>query len=144
MKRFFHETWELIAGFGMALAIYIFLGFALQTDVPLTGIMSGSMEPNYYKGDMLVIAGTGRYTVGDVVVYDTPNQPLPVIHRIITENPDGTFVTKGDNNLMDDIAGNIAPGPISADKIHGKALVKLPLLGWVKVLFMRYVRGFPV
>jgi len=36
--------------------------------------------------------------VGDVIVYNVAGQSVPIVHRIIKINSDGTFMTKGDHN----------------------------------------------
>ena len=130
------EAWDIILNLGLAFVIYASLGYALSTGVPLTAVVSDSMEPNLYKGDMLVIYGTQEIEVGDIIVYQNPKTNLPIVHRVI-EDVDGKFITKGDNNPADDVTLGITDNPVSPVQVQGKAVVKLPLLGWVKILFLR-------
>ena len=75
---------------------------------------------------MIVIQGTQDVKVGDIVVYDSPLYKYPIIHRII-EVSDVGVKTKGDNNRIAD------PWVTPLDKVRGKAVFRIPFLGWVKV-----------
>jgi signal peptidase I len=81
-------------------------------------------------GDMPIIQGVKDYKVGDVIVYSTPGQSAPIIHRIIKVNPDGTFQTKGDHNPQQ------LPFEFKIQKswIHGKVIFVVPKVGYFKVL----------
>lgn len=134
--RIGEEVWDLILNLGLAFIIYASLGYALSTPVPLTAVVSDSMEPNLYKGDMLLVYGTPQIEVGDVIVYQNPKTNLPIVHRVL-EIQDNKFITKGDNNPADDITLGITDNPVSPEQVQGKTMMKLPLLGWVKILFLR-------
>lgn len=134
--RIGEEAWDLVLNLGLAFVIYASLGYALSTDVPLTAVVSDSMEPNLYKGDMLLVYGTQDVAVGDIIVYQNPKTNLPIVHRVI-EDQDGDFITKGDNNAADDITLGITDNPVSIEQVHGKSIFKLPYLGWVKIMFLR-------
>ena len=144
MIKKFKKTWEkytqgvlgtiiyVILGFLIAFGTNAVLSFALHTDTPVVAVFSESMVPNLQKGDMVVIYGTDDIKVGDIVVYDSPIMKYPIIHRVISiEN--GTVETKGDNNPIAD------PWKTPFKKIHGKAILKIPVLGWVKIIFTSIV-----
>jgi signal peptidase I len=87
---------------------------ALYTDSPspIVVVLSGSMEPIFYRGDLLVLSNRKQIVdVGDVVVYNVKGRDIPIVHRVIkqhwTENskkgPKQFLLTKGDNNPTDDI-----------------------------------------
>jgi len=139
------------------------LAFALSTDYPVVAVVSNSMthdssiEATHYKwleenlgynksyidswpvkdgfliGDMPIVVGSDNYNIGDVVVYSKPNQGVPIIHRIIKINPDGSFVTKGDHNPADDVTSRIVSKPVSLSQVHGKVIFIIPKLGYFKV-----------
>ena len=47
-------------------------------------VLSGSMEPGYYRGDILFLHQPSRaLDVGDVVVFNTGGRDIPIVHRII-------------------------------------------------------------
>lgn len=82
----------------------------------LNVVVSGSMEPVFYRGDVVIIEKTNflglqefnpnNLKVGDIIIYQATWFPEPVIHRIIAKstNPNGKtyYITKGDNNAAPD------------------------------------------
>ena len=82
-------------------------------------VLSGSMEPEFSKGDLIIVAEADSYSKGDVVVfYDGTDL---VVHRIIDESDD-TVTTKGDSNNVEDV-------PIDRSAIKGKVLFHVDKLG---------------
>jgi alkylated DNA nucleotide flippase Atl1 len=94
-------------------------------------IDSWPVPTGFFVGDMPIVSGSpdSAYEVGDVIVYSVPGQKFPIIHRIIKINSDGTYQTKGDNNL------NQWPYELSVtpEQIHGKVIFIVPKLGYIKV-----------
>lgn len=76
---------------------------------------------------------------GDIIVYNSTVSGEPVIHRAVAkiEALDKTVIlTKGDselNPLIDQQAG-ITRGAITQSQVQGRALFKIPLLGYVKLI----------
>jgi signal peptidase len=124
----------LFLGFVIAYGANITLGIVLNTKTPVVAVFSDSMDPTFYKGDMIIVYGDKNIKVGDIVVFDSPDTSFsyPIIHRVVEIKDDGV-VTKGDNNAVSD-EGRWGVVPFS--KIYGKAVLKIPLLGWVKILFV--------
>ncbi|GAJ12836.1 unnamed protein product [marine sediment metagenome] len=79
------------------------------------------------KGDIIVVWGRGEYKKGDIIIFSAPTQ-YPLIHRIISDNK---ISTKGDHNPSQ----LSIEDKISEDKIIGKAVARIPLLGWLKLIF---------
>lgn len=118
----------------------------------LNVVVSGSMEPSFYRGDIVAIQNTHTFYgtseldpyndvhIGDVVIYNATWYSEPVIHRVIAEGYDdnGTkyFEIKGDNNDSPD------PYWVSPDQITGKVitigdnLFVIPKIGYI-TLFVR-------
>ena len=135
---------------GVILAFLINQGMALalSTNMPIVAVESNSMVPTFYRGDILVLQGSPAedLVIGDIIVF-SPNtgqstNPItgatsssPIVHRIIKINPDGSFQTQGDAN----------PGQLYFEKhidvsqIHGKSILIIPYLGWVKIGITEYV-----
>ena len=71
--------------------------------------------------------------VGDVILFDDSNKQ--VLHRVIDINRSAEpfeFVTQGDaNNVADDL--------VAAQKIQGKAIFKIPRIGWLSLNLKRMV-----
>src|SRR5579871_1169376 len=94
-------------------AFSVWKALALYTDSPspIVVVLSGSMEPIFHRGDLLVLSNRKKLVdVGDVVVYNVKGRDIPIVHRVIkqhTTNAKGGdkqfLLTKGDNNPTDDI-----------------------------------------
>ena len=52
------------------------------TESPMVVVLSGSMEPSMYRGDILVLMRRPTIEIGDVVVYQIENEKIPIVHRI--------------------------------------------------------------
>ncbi|MGC3992978.1 MAG: hypothetical protein QM779_02425 [Propionicimonas sp.] len=86
-------------------------------------VMTPSMGETAPVGTLVVTRPADAYQVGEVVTYERNGRSYT--HRIITANPDGTFVTKGDLNASAD------PLPVSSREIVGRAIWIAPGLGWL-------------
>lgn len=87
------------------------------------------LKNGFSKGDIIFVLGPKNVGVGDIIVFNA-GQRNPIIHRVI--NVTGKFyTTKGDHNQ------GFLPYEknISSDQIVGKAVFRIPLLGWVKLIF---------
>ncbi len=53
--------------------------------VSRTITLSGSMEPAFYRGDLLFLVNppNKRYETGDITVYRIPGQDIPIVHRVL-------------------------------------------------------------
>lgn len=92
------------------------------------------------KGDIVLVTGYGKPEIGDIIIFNA-NQQHPVIHRIIDiKTIDGQIVysTKGDNNA-DQL---IIEKDIPENAIIGKAAVRIPELGWIKLIFVDIINVF--
>ena len=82
-------------------------------------VLSGSMEPTFSKGDLIMVRETETYQVNDIVVFQDQNSL--VVHRIIAIDGD-TIITQGD--------ANDAPDPPSTiDTLKGRVLFWIPYVG---------------
>jgi signal peptidase len=127
----------MLVGVVLAWGINQGMAFALTTDMPVVAVESNSMVPVFYKGDILVLRGMepDALKVGDVIVYSVRGRDVPIVHRIVKINPDGSFQTKGDANSGQlDFEYYVGP-----DTVHGKVMVIIPYLGWVKIGMVQYV-----
>jgi signal peptidase I len=89
------------------------------------------------KGDVIVLWRPTNIKVGDVLVFRA-NKAQPIIHRVVNIS-DGFYQTKGDHNSRS-ISSGLEETKISEDRIYGKGLVRVPYLGWMKILFVEVVR----
>ncbi|HML04342.1 MAG TPA: signal peptidase I [Methanobacterium sp.] len=105
-------------------------------------VVSGSMEPVLYRGDIVIIDNNpGTVQVGDIVVYHATWYPQPVIHRVIKigQDQNGTtaMLIKGDNNPAPD-PYLVYPNQIVSKvvSINGHPLV-IPRIGYITL----WIRG---
>jgi hypothetical protein len=93
----------------------------------------------FNKGDIMVLAGKAadKIKIGDVIVFRSNNQD-PIIHRVVKKN-EMTFHTKGDNNADSIKTSALDETQIVKNAIIGKAVFRIPLLGYIKILFVDYV-----
>ncbi len=92
-----------------------------------------SYKNGFNKGDLMVLVGPKSLEKGDIIVYVTDKYPEPIIHRIVRINETtNVYSTKGDRNCRTaDFEASVGE-----DQIIGKAVLKIPFLGWLKVLFV--------
>ena len=84
-------------------------------------VLSGSMEPEFSTGDLIVVGREDAYELRDIVVYQDGSSL--VVHRIIDINGD-TLTTQGDAN-------NAPDEPITLSDVKGKVLFWIPYAGTV-------------
>lgn len=98
------------------------------------------------KGDIIFVWSRANYKKGDTIIFrpnPEANHRNPIIHRLISENK---IATKGDNNefqlkLNDNSnPSNIDETNIPQEDVLGKAALKIPYLGWVKLIFFEFSR----
>ena len=82
-------------------------------------VLSGSMEPTFSEGCLLIVKEKQTYEMDDIVVYEEAGKLI--VHRIIDMEKE-TVTTKGDAN-------NIADEPIAIDDIRGEAIYWIPKVG---------------
>ena len=94
----------------------------------------------FNKGDIMFLKGVSpkNIKVGDVLVYEITSNRNPIIHRVVEVRNEGqkyVYVTKGDNNNKEDRL--VRENQISRT---GKAFLRLPYLGWIKIWFVNLFR----
>ena len=89
------------------------------------------------KGDIVLVSRADNPEVGDIIIFDA-SQAHPIIHRIVNiKNINGNVVysTKGDNNA----AQIYSEQQIPEDTIIGKAVLKIPKVGWLKLAVVEFI-----
>jgi signal peptidase I len=104
-------------------------------EISKTDFKSFNSKNGLNKGDIILVLGKEDYNIGDIIIFTAPTKH-PLIHRIVTTSP---ISTKGDN-------GKTNPDQLSIEKnipkntILGRATIKIPLLGWIKLIFFEPFR----
>lgn len=116
-----------IAAVVIAVALAVVVVPRLVDAVPLT-ILSGSMQPLYRPGDMVISQRTtpDLIEVGDVVTFQpVSGNPILITHRVIAKTVGDAgigFITRGDAN-------GAADEPIAGEQVRGRVLYAVPLVG---------------
>jgi len=164
------DTWEsLIIFFVLAIILIKFVFFPLLslltgTVLPLVIVESCSMyhnengmeeviQKNFYKqngiildhtnewdfknglnkGDVIFVVGDKTIEKGDVIIFNGGTNH-PIIHRLMDENE--PYSTYGDHNT-----GQLnVEKQISPNQLVGKAIFKIPYIGWIKLIFFENSR----
>lgn len=88
-------------------------------------VLSGSMEPEFSKGDLIIVGEADSYQKRDIVVFQ--DGASLVVHRII-EIDGEKIITQGDAN-------NVPDEPIESSVIKGKVLFHIDKLGTIVSFF---------
>lgn len=94
-------------------------------------VLSGSMEPTFSVGDLLIIHKEDAYQCGEVITFS--DGAYMTTHRIVEETADG-FITRGDYNNTPD------GEPVKPEQIKGRVVKIIPKLG-KGLLFMKSPPG---
>ncbi|KAM3136143.1 hypothetical protein pb186bvf_011765 [Paramecium bursaria] len=131
---------------GSALSMWKSFQIGSFSESPIVVVLSGSMEPAYYRGDILFLTFFQKpIVVGDVIVYKIKDQEIPIVHRVLqvqqrSNDPmDQLILTKGDNNHVDDRA--LYPKGqmwLQRSEVMGKIEAVLPYVGYITILLNDY------
>ena len=146
--------------------VYPGLGLMLGTTHPVVAVVSGSMHHDgdferwyqergswynfskeeikewpfsngFNRGDIMILKKAKNIRIGDIIVF-YGNSNNPIIHRVVFMGDD-YYQTKGDNNF--DSFSQLGEMNIKKEKIIGEAIGRVPLLGYVKILFSEVLGG---
>ncbi|KAF8621714.1 hypothetical protein AX15_007574 [Amanita polypyramis BW_CC] len=139
------------------LMIWKGLGLLTNSESPIVVVLSGSMEPAFYRGDLLFLTNppNQRYQTGDIPVYKVPGVDVPIVHRVLEahdvssetskksrKRTEGTttttgskqlILTKGDNNQIDDVSLYQGLEWLERQHIVGKVRGFVPYVGYVTI-----------
>jgi signal peptidase I len=125
-----------------AFALLLFWAYFVQADT--RRVDGTSMLPTLEGGDLVVIQSVpvGDIRPGDIIVYNNlcSSSGLSVVHRVVEVTSSG-LITKGDNNIPTDQAGNIAFAPITQKCVEGKVVFVIPYVEMLAYYVDYY--GFP-
>jgi len=152
----FRQIFEQIVAFGMivstALIIWKSLMLITGSESPIVVVLSGSMEPGFYRGDLLLLyQSSAPFEAGNIPVFNTGDgSAIPIVHRLLNihskrGNSDNGLVeqmlTKGDNNPSHDRP--LYPQNLNwivRRHIMGRALAYVPYVGMMTI----WMNDYPV
>ncbi|OCT98818.1 hypothetical protein XELAEV_18011053mg [Xenopus laevis] len=106
--RLYYQVLNFAMIVSSALMIWKGLIVVTGSESPIVVVLSGSMEPAFHRGDLLFLTNFQEDPIraGEIVVFKVEGRDIPIVHRVIKvhekENGDIKFLTKGDNNEVDD------------------------------------------
>ena len=116
------------------------LGVVTNSHSPIVVVLTGSMEPAFQRGDVLFLWNReSRNNVGDVVVYETSQREIPIVHRVLREHHNEKkqfLLTKGDNNPVDDLSlyGRKQQYLNKETDLVGTVKAYVPKVGYITIL----------
>tara|TARA_Y100000310_G_C20681603_1_gene816296 strand:- start:2711 stop:3319 length:609 start_codon:yes stop_codon:yes gene_type:complete len=113
----------------------------LKEGISKSEASSWSLRTGLEMGDIVIVSSASNLEIGDIIIFQA-GQRHPLIHRIVNiktlESGEKIYSTKGDNN-----SGQLtSEKEISEDKLIGKASIRIPKLGWLKLVFVKIFQGF--
>lgn len=109
----------------------------LQNGIDIEDTQEWDFKNGLNKGDVIFVMGTKAPKMGNVVIFNG-GANHPIIHRVIDDTePYGTL---GDNN-QGQITTPVSEKAISQNQLIGKAIFKIPYIGWIKLIFFEHTRG---
>ncbi|KAG5965150.1 Signal peptidase complex catalytic subunit [Claviceps humidiphila] len=131
----------------LSTAFMMWKGLSVATDSPspIVVVLSGSMEPAFQRGDLLLLWNRNlrqETSVGEVVVYNIKGKDIPIVHRVVRKFGIGEkakLLTKGDNNNADD-TDLYARGQDYLERrdIIGSVVGYFPFVGYVTILLSEH------
>ncbi|KAJ6121971.1 Signal peptidase I, partial [Penicillium capsulatum] len=115
---------------------------------PIVVVISESMAPAFHRGDLLFLWNRQPWIhAGEIPVCWFPGNPLPMVHRAIKIVTLDNFtillrqgiLTKGDNNLLDDVS--LYPEGrtlVSREEIFGIVKGFLPGIGYISIAMQEH------
>lgn len=104
------------------------------------------LKNGFNRGDIMALKGkkAENIAIGDVVVFWSAKKD-PIIHRVVKkwkENGTYYFQTKGDNyrtNPMPIKNAFLDETKVSEEQIIGNAVLRIPFLGYIKIIFVEWL-----
>lgn len=114
----------------------------LNKNITKEDFFSYPLKNGFDKGDIMVLIGRKPLNIkkGDIIVFKGSLKD-PIIHRVVRiyqEENNYYIQTKGDNN-GDSRSDELK---IPVDSVIGKAILRVPWLGWVKIIVFDAINKF--
>lgn len=113
---------------GLIVLAAVFLMGARVIGLQVYTVVSGSMEPTYYAGDLLYVKKIQpeELKVGEAVTFVLNEDLVVATHRVTEIDWESQrFYTKGDNNQIADT------NPVHFKNLLGKPVFRIPRLGYL-------------
>jgi signal peptidase I len=116
-------------------------------NISKTKFSTWSFKNGFNTGDLMILFGKKPADIkaGDILVFMAQRPDIkadPIIHRVVNKwNKNGTyyFTTKGDHNPTIINETIINEASINSNRVIGVAAVRIPFVGYVKILFVKLI-----
>lgn len=130
MKSAFGKAWNVVSSVLVALVVLVAVTLVAlrMTGYQVFNVISGSMEPTYYVGDLIYVKAVDpdAVQVGDPITFVLNEDLVVATHRVIRIDAENRhFYTKGDANETADAA------PVHFNNLIGVPKFSIPKLGYV-------------
>lgn len=117
--------------------------YYLALNITKTDFEKYPFKNGFNKGDIMFLIGKKPedIKIGDVIVFQS-KKPYPIIHRVIGKEQMNIWVfqTKGDNNKAQIRDQELDETRVLEKQILGKAVLRVPWLGYVKIWFVELLK----
>ena len=114
--------------------------FYKMFDITKEEFESFKFKNGFNKGDVMVLTSAKNIKLGDTVVF-LSKANRPIIHRVVDLDP---LQTKGDHNQAQIVTSEFSEKDVSAYPLIGKASLRIPFIGYVKIVFAEILNLFGV
>lgn len=118
----------------------------LDNNISKEEFVNFDFRNGFNKGDIMILYGerSEGIEIGEVVVFRS-KRPDPIIHRVVKKweiNEGYYFQTKGDHNADSIKSSTLDETNINEGQLLGRAVIRVPLLGYIKIWFVELIRLF--
>lgn len=114
-----------------------------QQGIAVENFKDFPFKNGFDKGDIMILRGPSEIAIGDVLVFWADARQEPIIHRVVQVKGvanDRVYKTKGDHNC-----GSASfEQSINRERMIGKAVIRVPFLGWIKIGFVELLKAVRV
>jgi signal peptidase len=138
MKKVIKVIYTTLISILLIIGILVVISaFDLNLPVKIYAVQTGSMRPAIKTGDLIFVRNESEYKIGDIITFNSGvgESNTVITHRIDDINEDGTYITKGDANSVNDVDF------VSKEDIIGKYFFRIMYVGYV-INFSRTPLGF--
>ena len=118
----------------------------LDHDIPKEQFVNFNFKNGFNKGDIMILYGKkpNKIEIGEIIVFKS-KRPDPIIHRVVKKwelDEKYYFQTKGDHNIDSIKSSTLDETNISEEQLLGKSVIRIPLLGYIKIWFVELIKLF--
>lgn len=123
-----------------SILIWMMFVIVFRNNMPLVVVLSNSMEPDFVRGDLLLVSGPpwgDIFPTGQICSYNVKTSAIPIVHRMIETHIVGQnklVLTKGDNNPAPDNWLYSGEQFYVNEEVETKIIAVLPCLGWMSII----------